>query len=913
MTSEERFVSRLKAISHRYGKITALNNISLDIPVGRMTGFIGPDGVGKSTLLGLISGARSIQYGELEVLSGDMANKHFRNAITPRIAYMPQGLGKNLYASLSVFENLDFFGRLFAQPSAERKHRINDLLQSTGLDPFAKRPAGKLSGGMKQKLGLCCALIHDPDLLVLDEPTTGVDPLSRRQFWDLIRRIQDQRPQMSVLVATAYMDEAEDFDWLVAINEGRVLAKGSPQEIKSQTSTTSLESAFVALLPEEARHGHTALKLPAPLTTSETIIEAEGLTKLFGDFKAVDNVSFRISTGEIFGFVGPNGCGKTTTMKMLTGLLPPSSGQARLFAEQDTLHSLETRKRVGYMSQAFSLYSELTVMQNLSLHARLFHLPPENVSHRIETLLRSFGLSDHVDELTESLPLGVRQRLSLAVAIIHEPEILILDEPTSGVDPVARDRFWTILIDLSRNNGVTIFVSTHFINEAMRCDRLSFMDAGKVLITDTPANLIVAQNAETLEEAFIQFIKEARPPQPVVEYKLKDALETSQPEVRQAESSFRKSLRRLLAYTYRESVELWRDPIRLTIAFLGTAILMLILCYGISMDVEDLRYAALDRDKTPESRTYLEGFAGSRYFLEQPPLTNHADLDHRLQSNDIALAIEIPPNFGKDLLTVHKPKVSTWIDGAMPFRAEMIGGYVQGLHISYLLDLSRRTYGQTATIGSADIELRYRYNQDFRSIYAMAPSMIPFLLLFIPSILMALAVVREKELGSIINFYVTPVTRTEFLIGKQIPYIFISMVNFLILTAMAVFLFGIPVKGSFLTLALATLIYVIVTTGLGLLVSTFTRTQIAALVATSVITITPTIHFSGLLQPVSTLEGGGRIIGELWPTTYFLKISIGAFTKDLGFIALLPHLLALAVFIPVLATFSLLFLKKQGR
>jgi ribosome-dependent ATPase len=365
--------ARIKQVSLRYGDTLALDGLSLDVPAGRMVGMIGPDGVGKSSLLALLAGARIIQEGSIEVLGGDMADKRHRDAVCPRIAYMPQGLGKNLYPTLSVEENLQFFARLFGHDAAERRRRIDDLTRSTGLYPFLSRPAGKLSGGMKQKLGLCCALIHDPDFLLLDEPTTGVDPLARKQFWDLIARIRVDRPGMSVIVATAYMDEAQGFDWLVAMDDGRILATGSPGELLERTGSANLEQAFIRLLPEDKKQGHQPVVIP-PLEAdkNDIAIEAEGLTIRFGDFTAVDNVSFRIRRGEIFGFLGSNGCGKSTTMKMLTGLLPASEGRAWLFGHEVDPNDIDTRRRVGYMSQAFSLYSELTVKQNLVLHAQLF-------------------------------------------------------------------------------------------------------------------------------------------------------------------------------------------------------------------------------------------------------------------------------------------------------------------------------------------------------------------------------------------------------------------------------------------------------------------------------------------------------------------------------------------------------------
>ena len=906
-------VARLVSVTHRYGDTLAAADVSLDIPAGCMVGFIGPDGVGKSTLLALIAGARTIQSGTIEVLGGDMADRSHRSAVCPRIAYMPQGLGRNLYATLSVYENVDFFGRLFGQERQEREWRIRELLASTGLAPFADRAAVKLSGGMKQKLGLCCALIHDPDLLILDEPTTGVDPLSRRQFWHLIARIRTRRPGMSLIVATAYMEEAEQFDWLVAMNAGKVLATGNAEALKVRTGSGTLEEAFIALLPEERRRGHRVLVIPPRLSRDgDVAIEAEGLTRRFGDFTAVDQVSFRIARGEIFGFVGSNGCGKTTTMKMLAGLLSPSAGSARLFGRAVEAKDIDTRRRVGYMSQAFSLYSELTVQQNLELHARLFHVPEPEVPARVGEMLQRFGIAYAAELLPDALPLGMRQRLSLAVAVIHRPEMLILDEPTSGVDPIARDAFWELMIDLSRRDGVTIFVSTHFMNEAQRCDRVSLMHAGRVLATDVPAVLMQARGARTLEEAFISCLEEAEagvaggsgadmPPSPVA----------PPPGTHHSRTGF--SLLRLASYARREALELLRDPIRLAFALLGTALLMFILGYGISMDIENLPYAALDRDDTPASRDYVLNLSGSRYFVERPPLHDHAELDRRMRSGELSLAIEIPTGFGRDLKRGRQTEIGVWIDGAMPFRGETIAGYFQGMHYGYLADLARRTTGTTAASDLAQVEVRYRYNPDVRSINAMVPAVIPILLMFIPAMLTALGVVREKELGSIVNFYVTPVTRLEFLLGKQLPYVALGMINFFILAGLAVTAFGVPHKGSFVALSAAALLYLAASTGLGLFMSAFARTQIAALFGTAIATMLPAIQFSGLIHPVSSLEGVAGAIGRFFPTSYFLIVSRGTFSKALGFGDLGFYFAALVAFIPVLTLLSVAFLRKQGR
>ena len=899
-------VARLEHVGQHFGATVALRDISLTIPSRRMVGLIGPDGVGKSSLLSLIAGARVIEQGNVMVLGGDMRDARHRRDVCPKIAWMPQGLGKNLYHTLSVYENVDFFARLFGHDKSEREARIDELLQSTGLAPFRDRPAGKLSGGMKQKLGLCCALIHDPQLLILDEPTTGVDPLSRAQFWELIDSIRERQPEMSVLVATAYMEEAERFDWLVAMNAGEVLATGSAEQLRTHTNSQTLEQAFIALLPEAQRNAHQQVVIPPRDTREEEIaIEARGLTMRFGNFVAVDHVNFRIARGEIFGFLGSNGCGKSTTMKMLTGLLPASEGEAWLFGQPVDPKDIETRRRVGYMSQAFSLYSELSVRQNLELHAKLFHIPDDEIPARVAEMSQRFMLTEVENALPAALPLGIRQRLSLAVAVIHRPEMLILDEPTSGVDPVARDMFWQLMVDLARQDKVTIFISTHFMNEAERCDRISLMHAGKVLASDTPQALVEKRGAATLEEAFIAYLQEASDPVPITEMVEAPVKPESDPP-RQAFS-----LRRLFSYSRREALELRRDPVRSTLALLGTVILMFIMGYGISMDVEDLRFAVLDRDQTLSSQGWSQNIAGSRYFIEQAPLRSYDELDRRMRDGELAVAIEIPPNFGRDIARGTPVQIGVWVDGAMPNRAETVRGYVQAMHLAWLQEMAGRQSSPPRDTSLISIETRYRYNPDVKSLPAIVPAVIPLLLMMIPAMLSALSVVREKELGSIINLYVTPTTRSEFLLGKQVPYIMLGMFNFFLLCALSVFVFGVSHKGSFLTLSLAALLYVTIATGLGLLISTFMKSQIAAIFGTAIITLIPATQFSGMIDPVASLEGPGRWIGQIYPTSHFLTIARGTFSKALNLGDLWGSFIPLLIAVPLVLGLSVLLLKKQ--
>lgn len=894
-------------LAHRYGQQVALEDVSFSLPVGSRCGLIGPDGAGKSSLLGLISGVKILQSGQLDVLGGPIDQRRHRSTLYQRIAFMPQGLGHNLYPDLSIAENIRFFATLFGLSREEREVRMTSLLAATDLTDFIDRPAGKLSGGMKQKLGLCCALIHDPDLLILDEPTTGVDPLSRRHFWDLIEQVRRDRPHLTLLVATAYMEEAAQFEHCLMMDRGRLIAAGATHELASVTPSAKLDDAFTYYQGAGATAIEPLAITPFAPQKHEVAIQAADLTLRFGDFTAVNKVSFEIERGEIFGFLGSNGCGKTTTMKVLTGLLPASEGEAWLLGQPVDADDLATRKRVGFMSQSFSLYGELTVLQNLELHAHLFDIPKDLAAQRAQALIARFDLVQYTDEQAGALPLGLRQRLSLAVAVIHEPEVLILDEPTSGVDPAARDDFWRLLFELSREQGVTIFLSTHFMNEAERCDRISLMHAAKVLAVGTPAELQEQFAGATLEDAFVTCLEQAQGLSGVASEQVNTATQalTSTPP-----RGF--SLRRTRALAVRESKELLRDRVRLWFAMLGAVFMMIILGFGISLDVEDLAFATLDQDNTAQSRAYLEAFRGSRYFAEREPLHNMQDLHARLQRADIKLAIEIPAGFGRDLYAGRQPEVGVWLDGGMPFRAETSRGYVEAVHQDSLQRL--RDEGSAALPALAQparLETRFRYNQDVISVNAIGPGVMALILVFIPAMLTALGVVREKELGSITNFYATPLTRLEFLLGKQMPYLAVSLLNLALLVAINIWLFGVPLKGSGVALAVGGVLYVLATTSFGLLVSTVTKTQIAAILGTMILTTLPTVQFSGLITPRSSLDGGAAWMGILFPAGYFLDIAVGTFTKALNLRDLWLQCLALLGFFIAFTGLSLLLLKKQ--
>ena len=1050
-------------LTHRYGKTLALNDLSLTLPRGLTVGLIGPDGVGKSTLLALIAGVRHIQSGELHVLGGDMRKPADRQALSHRIAYMPQGLGRNLYPTLSVYENIDFHARLFGLPARERRARIARLLEATGLAPFPDRATGKLSGGMKQKASLCCALVHAPDLLILDEPTTGVDPLSRRQFWALVADLQRETAGMTVLVATAYIEEAEPFAQLWAMDAGKLLVNAPTREVMA--GHTNLEDAYIRLLPPEKQQGTGGLDL-TPFVADPSLppaIEAHGLTKRFGDFTSVDNVSFTIQQGEIFGFLGSNGCGKSTTMKMLTGLLQATSGTAELLGAPVDAGSVATRMRVGYMSQAFSLYEELTVRQNLALHARLYRLGARSKA-AIRDALTQFDLADVADVKPAALPLGIRQRLQLAAACLHRPEVLILDEPTSGVDPAARDMFWRHLLRMSREDKITIFVTTHFMNEAARCDRISFMHQGRVLAVGTPAELVAQYQAPNLEGAFVQYLlldeaaqkhasagteflpaptptlphggggltveegtsdstisdneppaitagdtptaaqssTDLPPPQPSpaadasascegggytatesataneppaiiaddtptaaqsptvlpppsqrsaagegwgggsarissADVETSSATTANEPPTaapspaelppppvgegggggsKQSSAASFQSLRGWLAtirtFAIREGKELLRDHVRTFFALFGPVILMTAVTWGVSFDVGNLAFAVRDRDQSAESRAITEYFSGSPHFRELSPLAADADIDAVLESSSAKMVIDIPPAFGRDLLRGTRPEIGFYLDGAESFNASNLTGYIASILGDYARDQAHAN-GIRLPPDAAQLVPRFRYNPDFKSILAIAPGVLMLALSLFPAMMAAVGVVREREIGSIANFYASPASRLQFLLGKQLPYLAAAMLSFLILYLMMRYWFGVPLNGSAAALLTGTLLMCATTTATGLLVSCFTRSQVAAIFITAVGTVMPAMSFSGFLVPVSSLQGGAYIMGKILPSAWYANLTTGTFVKGLGYPDLVREHFILGGYYLIILTLAVLNLKKQER
>lgn len=922
-SNNTRYAVEVEGVNHHYGNTQALKNLNLKIERGMTVGLIGPDGVGKSTLLSLIAGVKVLQSGAVSVLGNNVAKRREREDNAYKVAFMPQGLGKNLYPTLSIKENIEFHANLYGLGRYEREEKIARLLKATALDPFPNRPAGKLSGGMKQKLSLCCALINDPQLLILDEPTTGVDPLSRRQFWDLVTELRTEFEDMTVIVSTAYIEEAEQFEYLLAMNAGELLATAPTSKVLKDTNSTTLEEAYVKLLPKRD-HYFDFNNIPPfePIPNEPPAIKAENLSKKFGDFTAVDNVSFEIPRGEIFGFLGSNGCGKSTTMKMLTGLLEQTSGSAELLGQPTDAGDIKTRLRVGYMSQSFSLYEELTVRANLELHAKLYQLKDKAGDDAVEEALQKFKIKEYEDELPPALSLGLKQRLQLAAACLHKPEVLILDEPTSGVDPAARDMFWDYLINLSRNERITIFVSTHFMNEAGWCDRISFMHQGKVLAQDKPHKLVEAQNAANLEEAFIAYLEQAEAESETEEATQSTNTTTAPGEAvknafkdSSASTSHRKTkrsgntLNNILAFAARENKELLRDPVRLVFVLLGPVILVFFSALGITFDVRNIGYAVYDQDQSQISRELVSQFSSSPYFKERAILHSDEDYEQIIKTGKIRLVVEIPPDFGRQLLMQQKPELSFYVDGSMPFSGENVKGYILGIMAEYSQDMAQKKgYGPDP---ASQLQTRFVYNQDFNSIISITPGMMMMAMVLIPAMMTALGVVREKEIGSIMNLYGSPATVMQFLIGKQIPYIFMALLSFYILTLISVLILHVPITGSFSALFFGAFCISWAATSLGLLVSCFATSQVAAIFGSAILSMIPSLNFSGLLTPVSSLEGMNVLVSQYFPSSWFHKIVIGAFAKGLSWSDFINYYLILAAFAISYLLLANIFLKKQ--
>ncbi len=480
-------VIEVKGVSKSYGSVKALDGVSISVEKGEMFGLIGPDGSGKTSLFRILTTLLLPDEGRAYVNGYDTIDD--MKEIRKRVGYMPGSF--SLYQDLTVEENLKFFATLFNTTIEAGYENIKAIYSQ--IEPFKNRRAGALSGGMKQKLALSCALVHNPEVLFLDEPTTGVDPVSRKELFEMLKPLQEQG--ITILVSTPYLDEVRRCDRVAFLSEGKLLGTGSPEEVLDRFSSV--------FCPPPLSHAEEEME-----RRDDDVIYVSHLVKMFGDFRAVDDISFTVHKGEIFGFLGANGAGKTTAMRMLTGLSRPTSGSGTVAGLDINRDSEEIKRRIGYMSQKFALYQDLTVKENIELFAGIYGMKDSEVRERMDPMLESINFLDHKNAMVSSLPLGWKQRLAFSVSIFHNPEVVFLDEPTGGVDPATRRQFWQLIYDVAER-GITVFVTTHYMDEAEYCDRISIMVDGKISALGTPEELKREYNMPDMDSLFTHIARKA--------------------------------------------------------------------------------------------------------------------------------------------------------------------------------------------------------------------------------------------------------------------------------------------------------------------------------------------------------------------------------------------------------------------
>lgn len=917
-------------------KAPAIDHLDARILGGRVTGLVGPDGAGKTTLIRLFAGLLLPTEGRLTVC-GASPTKQLAE-IRRKVSYMPQRFG--LYEDLSVEQNLTLYADLRNVIGRERKDAFERLLTFTDLKRFTKRLAGDLSGGMKQKLGLACALIRTPDVLLLDEPSVGVDPISRRELWKMVYELVDQG--IGVVWSTSYLDEAERCREVILLSEGKSLYSGDPKELTKQVEGRSFlvagtgkggrkllaqalkrrdvldgviqgasvrlvmrkgaaaptaedlkasaieikpapprfEDAFVDLLggaPKEqsALFESTEAKDPAD---NHAVVEAEGLTKRFGDFTAADNISFKIGRGEIFGLLGPNGAGKSTTFKMMCGLLRPTSGSAYVTGLDLYAAAGEARGHIGYMAQKFSLYGDLSVRQNLAFFAGVYGLSGERCDQAMQRVIETFHLGPYLDSNSSELPLGFKQRLALACAIMHEPAVLFLDEPTSGVDPLTRREFWSH-INAMVEKGVTIMVTTHFLDEAEYCDRIGLVYRGRVIAEGTPDELKdrVKNNERTeptLEDAFIELVEEfdrseGRDPESSSSTSIQRSTEPKQGGDRPATAS---RLRRMMALVRKESQQILRDPSSFLIAGILPLVLLFVYGFGVSLDLKRVPIALVIEQPSPEANSFLASFRDSKYF--QVRVVRHRSVvEEDLVSGQVNGVVVLAADFSERLGRGDTAPVQVLVDGSDPNTAGLVAGYVQMLWANWIqqeaISLSSLV-NRPRAVPLITTEPRVWFNPEVNSYYALLPGAVAIILTLVGTLLPSLVVAREWERGTMEALLTTPVTRLDLLVGKIVPYYVLGLVAMTISVTVTVLGFGVPFEGSILSLFLISSAYLAVTLALGLLISTLAKNQFAAGQGALIAGFLPAFLLSGYIFEIDSMPAPLRLLTSLLPPRYYV-------------------------------------------
>ncbi|HVV99616.1 MAG TPA: ATP-binding cassette domain-containing protein [Planctomycetaceae bacterium] len=919
----------------------AIDQLDARIEPARVTGLVGPDGSGKTTLLRLFAGLLEPTEGELTVCGADPSRE--LSKLREHVSYMPQRFG--LYEDLTVQQNLTLYAALNNVVGAERDEAFERLLAFTDLKRFTDRLAGNLSGGMKQKLGLACALIRTPRLLLLDEPSVGVDPISRRELWKMVYELVDAG--IGVVWSTSYLDEAERCSSVLLLSEGQLLYSGAPRELTRRMEGRSFlarssrlggrqlliralqnadvldgviqgssvrlvmkagapapqgstltgdanveirpvaprfEDAFVDLLggvPKSTSALSSPLQQPgedehAESGADQTVVQAEGLTKQFGDFTATDDISFEIGRGEIFGLLGPNGAGKSTTFKMMCGLLKPTSGRA--FVDGLDLYEAAgvARARIGYMAQKFSLYGDLSVRQNLSFFAGVYGLRGEQLDDAVARVVGTFKLEPYLDVNSGELPLGFKQRLALACAIMHEPAVLFLDEPTSGVDPLTRREFWSH-INAMVERGVTILVTTHFLDEAEYCDRIGLVYRGQVIAEGSPDDLkgrVRSDGREepTLEDAFIELVEESdraagREPNVQTEASLR-SLTRSAPHTRSRKSR----LRRMAALVRKESLQIVRDPSSILIAGVLPLLLLFVYGFGVSLDLRKIAVGLVIEKPSPETDSFVESFTASRYFTVRVAHTRPA-FEDELVSGRLKGVVVLAGDFSERLGRGDTAPIQVIVDGSDPNTAALVAGYVQLLWGNWVQQESiSRTglAGQPRGRPLVSAEPRVWFNPEINSYYALLPGAVAVILTLIGTLLPSLVVAREWERGTMEALLATPVTPLDLLVGKILPYYLLGLVALTVSVSLTVFGFGVPFRGSLLSLFCVSSAFLAVTLALGLLISTLAKNQFAAGQGALIVGFLPAFLLSGYIFEIDSMPAPLRLLTVVLPPRYYV-------------------------------------------
>ena len=910
---------------------SAINQISARIPGGKVTGLVGPDGAGKTTLLRLIAGLLVPDAGNIKVGGCDPTDRG--STIHQFVSYMPQKFG--LYEDLTVMENLNLYGDLRGVTGVERRMSIEKLLSFTSLCPFISRPAGKLSGGMKQKLGLACSLIQRPKILLLDEPSVGVDPLSRRELWQMVYELVGDG--ITVVWSTAYLDEAERcFDVLV-LNEGQLLYQGPPSELtlsnkgrtflvtlpenqrrqfasralqdprvidsviqgqsvrlimrepidslsgfgdefKAEPCTPRFEDAFMSLLGGVPKDRALQASGSKPEIRNgddepgEVVVEARGLTKKFGIFTAADKISFQVRKGEVFGLLGPNGAGKSTTFKMLCGLLKPTSGDAKVAGIDLLKAPAQARERMGYMAQKFSLYGDLSVRQNLVFFGGVYGLVGQQLDKAVQRTIEEFQLNEFVETNAGELPLGFKQRLSMACATMHQPQILFLDEPTSGVDPITRREFW-VRINAMVERGVAVIVTTHFMDEAEYCDRVALIYQGRMIATDTPDGIKKSTQSDhlpepTLEDAFITLIERNMHETAASTHKEDSPKQSASTHGMDAGLTGGKLLR-ILSLVRKETYQIIRDPSSLIIAFVLPLMLLFLFGFGVSLDLSNVPIGVVIEKQSPQARSLLFAFQSSRYFTVQQA-QDRRQLEPLLVGGRLGAVVIIPAEFAKQLQAGHSNPLQVLVRGTEANTGELVLNYIEGAWRTWLIQEGLQR-GQAIENSPISIHSRVWFNEEVESNAAILPGSIAVIMTLIGTMLTSLVIAREWERGTMEALLATPVTRFEILLGKFIPYFMLGMSALALVTVTSTQVMGIPFRGSLWALTIVSAVFLSFALGLGMLISTVTRNQFVASQISLIVGFLPSFLLSGLVFEIGSMPMAIRILTRFLPPRYFVS------------------------------------------